>query len=481
MIAFVVLSGCHDLSSLAGTQQLPAGVPDPSVYHTAAGALALYQATIADFQYSKTYTYTQGQGQLVNSTGRGAFLNYVIPAGLLTDELQAGDLGCMVIVCNSSNLDAAVDSLDARQNPGSDREIGSQYSQLQGVRNEAALGIGALAAYDPTASPALRGHLHALAGYAELLLADLYCSGIPLSTFNFSDSTSFTYAPGSSTTQVYLAALAQFDTALTLSSDSVRIQNLAWVGKARTLLALDSIAAAASAAAHVADGFAYQFLVDWTDPGIGIGPTSSQTEWTEADQEGHTGLPYRSSGDPRTAADTDGRNGYGTLQYMPLKYGGAAPGIFPMTVADWIEARLIQAEAQLQPASAPSGPWLATLNALRTNAAALAEATNNQVPPGTVLPLLTDPGLGLNSADADTARVNLLFRERAYWLFITGHRQGDLHRLIRYYHRAPNQVYPTGQYPARSGFLYGGDTDLPIPAAESVNPYFHGCLARGVS
>jgi hypothetical protein len=71
----------------------------------------------------------------------------------------------------------------------------------------------------------------------------------------------------------------------------------------------------------------------------------------------------------------------------------------------------------------------------------------------------------------------LLFNERAYWLFLTGHRQGDLRRLVRNYGRSQETVYPTGVYYGGLGF-YGSDVDLPIPATEQVNPYYSGCFNR---
>ena len=43
-------------------------------------------------------------------------------------------------------------------------------------------------------------------------------------------------------------------------------------------------------------------------------------------------------------------------------------------------------------------------------------------------------------------RVDLLFRERAFNLFLTGHRVGDLRRLMYQYGRAPETVLPTGPY-----------------------------------
>jgi len=127
-------------------------------------------------------------------------------------------------------------------------------------------------------------------------------------------------------------------------------------------------------------------------------------------------------------------------------------------LADWVEARLIEAEAALQAGDVPT--WLAKLNHLRETAITPA------------LPDTTDPG-------TPGARVDLLFRERAFWLFLTGHRQGDMRRLIRQYGRDQSQVYPTGLYPGGTG-AYGSDVNAPIPALErQYNPKFTGCLTRG--
>jgi starch-binding outer membrane protein, SusD/RagB family len=74
------------------------------------------------------------------------------------------------------------------------------------------------------------------------------------------------------------------------------------------------------------------------------------------------------------------------------------------------------------------------------------------------------------------AAVDLLFSERAFWLFATGHRLGDLRRLIRQYGRAPDEVFPTGTY--IKGGDYGEDVNLPIPIEEQNNPNSAGCLDR---
>ena len=461
LVGLVGVLGCHDLSGLAGTQSLPAGTPDPSVYHTPAGALALYQNATTSFQFSYgASSVSPGSGG--TATNPGVFVDYVFESGLLTDELQAGNLGCRGLSCVLSD----VDLLDARQL--SSAYESRVYPNLQGIRNAATLGIGALATYDPTASPALRGHLYALAGYAELMLADLFCSGVPLGHITFNGD--FSYAPSSTTRQVYQAALAQFDTALTLSNDSARIMGLAWVGKARALVAVDDFAQAAQAAAHVPDAYAYQFLVDWSADQSGNAGTlftsANGSGVTEADHEGLTGLPYISGGDPRSAAQEaaspNSPNQYGVSQYVPVKYGGATPGIFPIAVASGTEARLIRAEADLQPPT-DLNDFLVQLNAARALAAP-------SLPP---LPADSVPG-------TDSGRVTLLFRERAYDLFLTGHRQGDLRRLLRApYNRSPEQTYPTGLYLGLSAqSSYGSSVSEPIDQNESIDPLFHGCLAQ---
>jgi hypothetical protein len=70
-----------------------------------------------------------------------------------------------------------------------------------------------------------------------------------------------------------------------------------------------------------------------------------------------------------------------------------------------------------------------------------------------------------------------MFRERAFWLFGTGHRLGDLRRLVRQYGRGSETVFPTGNY--FKGGLYGTDVNIPVPFEERNNPNFTGCLDRG--
>ena len=119
---------------------------------------------------------------------------------------------------------------------------------------------------------------------------------------------------------------------------------------------------------------------------------------------------------------------------------------------------MITAEVQLHQGDYPA--WLTTLNTLRQNGGVAGLAA------------LTDPGATPETA----ARTNLMFRERAFWLFGTGHRIGDLRRLARQYGRASETVFPTGTY--FKGGLYGTDVNIPVPFEERNNPNFHGCLNR---
>ncbi|HEU4642101.1 MAG TPA: RagB/SusD family nutrient uptake outer membrane protein [Gemmatimonadaceae bacterium] len=439
---------------IIGNAELPPNVPDPGSTKTPAGAVAAYRGALARLAWA----YGSGPGSAVAASG------------LLSDELQAGTIGQPIGVTDdrmqvdSRVLPEYVDPVLENGAPG--RAIYfDTYRALQAVRGQTSEARGLLTHYAPDSLHALTGHLYAIQGYAEVLLADLFCSGVPLSTLDFDGD--YTLAPGSSTADVYRHAITMFDSALTLAADSERFVDMARVGKGRALLALGEWAAAAQAVAGVPDGFSYAETYpdhfsgteQWYDLSpnfarLGIGAT--YWAFSVADREGGDGLDYRSSADPRTVSDSNGTNDHGVTVYHPEKY--SLIGDSPIVLADWVEARLIEAEAALQAGDVTT--WLAKLNHLRETAIVPA------------LPDTTDPG-------TPDARVDLTFRERAFWLFLTAHRQGDLRRLVRQYGRQPNEVFPVGPYRGVSG-SYGADVTLPIPAEEIIgNPNFHGCMSRG--
>src|SRR5436853_108681 len=117
--------------------------------------------------------------------------------------------------------------------------------------------------------------------------------------------------------------------------------------------------------------------------------------------------------------------------------------------------------------------WLNDLNVLRTNTA-LYPPIQSGFTRGPTLGNLADPG-------TFAGRVNVMFYERGFWLFSTGHRLGDMRRLIRPttrggYGRGVSSVYPTGIL--LKGGLYGDATMLPIPFDEENNPKFAQCTDR---
>jgi hypothetical protein len=132
----------------------------------------------------------------------------------------------------------------------------------------------------------------------------------------------------------------------------------------------------------------------------------------------------------------------------------------PVDVANGIDARLIEAEAQL--ASGNAAGMLATLNALRATARTLGTFTTN---PANL------PPLALPATTA--AQQDLLFREAAFWQFSRGVRLGNIRRLVRQYGRAATSVYPEGTHYRNT--TYGTDKTLLVPQQEQNNPNWTGC------
>src|SRR5262249_34274650 len=146
--------------------------------------------------------------------------HFAVLSGILTDELA--NLPAPPFVAGGYT------DLDSRQNVD-EGQFSDVYTKLHNVRRQAREARGFVQAYAPDSSTALAGHLYAVEGYAEILLADLFCSGIPLSTVDF--NADYTLAAGSSTADVYRHATTLFDSALALTSDSLALQYFAAVGR----------------------------------------------------------------------------------------------------------------------------------------------------------------------------------------------------------------------------------------------------------
>ena len=310
--------------------------------------------------------------------------------------------------------------------------------------------IKALIAYTPAGATRNTqvGQLYALQGFVYTVTAEHFCNGVPIG--NADDVNPKTDVL--SNEDMYNRALAQFDSALALLSTSagdLQFRSLARVGKARTLVDLSKYAQAAALVGAGGDGagsaaIPTSFVYNAEYSTISI--VNTVYDWMvatpnfgAADKEGGNGLDFLSSNDPRvkaattTVAGQDGTRIFTMLQY-PLPTS-------PVPLATGIEARLIEAEAQL--AGGDAAGFMNTLNAARTTFTGLAPLAD---------PLTAD------------ARVNLLFRERAFWMYVTAHRVGDLRRLVRQYSRNAESVFPTGAY--FKGGVYGTDVNIkPAPFA----------------
>jgi hypothetical protein len=191
---------------------------------------------------------------------------------------------------------------------------------------------------------------------------------------------------------------------------------------------------------------------------------NNQRRFTVVDREGTNGMDFISAADPRVPVAARVANG-GFDTSVDLYRQNLYPTretSYPLITG--VEARLIEAEAALQANNTTL--FLSKLNDPRSASRTLGAIT---VTPAQ-LPALADPG-------SQVARVNLLFRERAFWMYLTGHRLGDLRRLVRQYGRTAETVFPTGAWGGGTG-NYGTDVNLPVTQAEENNPNFTGCIDR---
>lgn len=351
--------------------------------------------------------------------------------GLLADEWRSGDTFQQRNETDQRNIDSTNSFMNSTW-----RTIGR--ARVAGIQ-----ALGALRQYKP-APKDYQGQMWYVIGFAENQAAEAFCSGIP-----FSDGSGPTaiYGDPLTTDQAFTQAAASFDSALANAPDTLRFRYAAMVGKGRALLNLKQYANAAAAVATVPTNFSLTVTHSLT--------TSDNANWAlnnnikryvVANNEAGVGLNFVTAADPRLPTQSGGNDFEGKPGFVAqLKYARSSPTV----IASGIEARLITAEAQLAATPNDTTTWLRTLNALRASA--------------TGLPALADPG-------TDAARVDLLFRERAFWMYGTGHRQGDLRRLIRQYGRPSSAVFPTGVFP--KGGSYGTDVTLPIPTSERNNPKY---------
>lgn len=435
-VASLALAGAFALAACRPTEVLQVRDPDiinPGDVQSAAGANAVRLGAL---------------GRLSSATagGSGSSEGLFLLSGLFADEWNNGD----------SYIDRW--QVDQRAIQPQNAFLTDVDRLLQRSRVSASQAIGLLEQYKPAGPAADVAEMYFVQAYVENAIGEHYCNGLVLSSVVGGVEQ---YGSPMSTQAAFELALAHADSGLSLltgSSDAdKKIRNALSVVKGRILLNLDRPADAAMAVASVPTDYAYEMLyqAQKADNAIWLYNNSAR-RYSVSTNEGVNGLDFATANDPRLPVCTGGdavckTNGVTINQrddksafpiYVQLKWPVRDA---PVTIVGGIEARLIEAEAQLR-AGTPDVSRT-TLNALRATMTGLAP--------------LTDAG-------SSTARENQLFRERAFWLFSTAHRVGDLRRLIKFYGRTADSVFPTGDW--HKGGPYGTDVNFPVPQAEETNP-----------
>ena len=344
----------------------------------------------------------------------------------------------------------------------------TMYNQLHLARAGLSSAIIAWAKVKPTTAAAKDSlaEMYAIRGFTEDFFAEAYCSGTPFS--NVAEDGSFVYGTPLTTAQILARAGSTLDSAVALATGAT-YKSLASVGKARVLLNLGQFAQAASAVSAVPTTFKYQVFhsvaTGRQQNGVFNATFQAGTRYTVQTKEGVNGLDYLTTpADPRAPWTASLRVGFdGTSRNLPVEQKYPAKNS-PVTLADGIEARLIEAEARLNATAGGSqgdrDAVFALLNTLRATGLAAA-----------ITPLPTSPA-------TQDAAVDMLFKERALWLYLTGHRLGDMRRLLRQYGRSQANVFPIGGMLYRPGDTYGTDVNFVLPFPERNNPNFNGCIDR---
>lgn len=351
--------------------------------------------------------------------------------GLVTDEWRSGD------TFEQRN------TTDQRSILNTNSFLDDQLLALNRVRIQGEGAIAALRQYAPTPTSNI-GLMFAAGAYAMNLEGEHYCNGVP-----FGEYVNGVAEDGDPVTvdSVFKRALASGDSALKYidGTGGAAVRDFAAVVRGRALLNLGRYADAAAAVAAVATTFKYEMTHSANTGTNQIWSlNSSQKRYVVGNLEGGNGLAFRTASDPRLPTTASGNAFDSQTPWIgQLRWGQ----FDPVAIADGIEARMIEAEAALK--NNDVATWLAKLNVARATVAGLAP--------------LTDPGNA-------TARVDLMFRERAFWFFGTGHRMGDLRRMIKQYGRGSETVFPTGDF--GKGGSYGPDINVPISIEELNNPKF---------
>jgi hypothetical protein len=445
----------------------------PSDLDTPEGANALRIGALQRWRFATGGDNTNGQ----ESTW--------MTGGLLADEWA------------TSSTFVQNDELDERRIHLDNGTVTFDFRKLERVRTAVNQALPPMYKWRPTETT-LIAELYLARGNAEMQLASDFCNGIPLSDASTASSpTDIKFGTPQTVAQVFTTAISTLDSGLALAGaandSTVKVARALKITKARALLGLGgaaNVAAAGALMAGIPTDSVYTHTYAATSGSNAIwGQARSGRRYNVGDNiEGNAhdipvlnNLNFFSAKDPRVPSSyTVSSSGKDTTKSQDGLLFSRTTTLWgqesPVQVTSGIDARLIEAEAAFQTGdfNTPTTGTLAILNALRASAHVLGGSLT--VPAFTTT--LTDPG-------TDSARVALLFREKAFWTFGRGERLGDLRRLAR---QDPYKTWynvgnlfpkeaPGGQH--YRGGVYGTDVNLPVPKdEENNNPNFHGCIDR---
>jgi len=328
---------------------------------------------------------------------------------------------------------------------------------LHRTRLSAEQAVELLDTYSPNAPAWQVAEMLFIQAYVINLIAEHYCDGIVFSSV----------IEGREEYGSPITTAAALERALELANDGLaritgttasdlRVRHALQITRGRILLNLNRPADAGTAVAGVPTSYAYTMQHSQTTQSNAFWSFNNNARrYSVGAAEGTNGLDFATANDPRVPVCLGGSPacaGIGVTQNrrddlsQPLHVQMLWPTReSPVAIIRGVDARMIEAEAQLRANNAAGA--LATLNTARATIVGLT-------------PLL--------DAGTDAARVDQLFRERAFWQFGRGMRTGDLRRLVRQYQRPQNTVFPTGAW--HKGGSYGTDVNVPVPFDEQNNP-----------
>ena len=367
------------------------------------------------------------------------------------------------------------DEADERQMKEDNSTVDGMWYGLHRARTAANQAIKALKEWRPTGTAAI-AEMYFVRGFAEYTLAQDFCSPMPLSE---GAGDKIVLSGPITRTEVLDRALASLDTAMTMSAAltdtaGVNIHRASRVARARALVALNRLTEAAAlvpqgtGATQVPNSFSYNntFSLTGGTNTLWAQPRSARRYTVGDSLEGNArdllvknAIPFFSAKDPRVPVNyTVSSKGDTTKAQDGFTFSRTTTLWDQITfapVVNGIDARLIQAEERLQASDFVA--MTAMLNALRDTSRTLGAISSGR------LALLTAP-------TTRDAAITLFFREKAFWTFSRGQRLGDLRRLMKYYGRPQDQVFPVGKH--YRGGTFGTDIALPVPTSERNNPNY---------